>query len=299
VAVAREHSFFGKVELIAISSFRQLARASASRWESDPTKPGSRPLDRRTVPSELLSGAGHRAITVARRSRRGRTVVMGFANCSVRAVPVYGHPKRAPLLCRILLLVAFPLGLAAVPAAAAPDAPDAKATAFMSELWNQALELLNKKAPPAEREARFRELFHKDFDTPGIARFVLGRYWRTASPQEQKEFLKLFDDYVVYVYTARWSDFEGEQFKITGTHPDQDSVLVSTDVSTPGAPQAFKVDWRLKSNDGAYKISDVIVDGVSMLVTQRSEFASVIQRHGGQVQGLLDLMREKTASAAQ
>jgi phospholipid transport system substrate-binding protein len=224
---------------------------------------------------------------------------MGFANCSVRAVPVYGHLKRAPLLCRILLVVAFPLALAAGPAAASPDAPDAKATAFMNELWNQALELLNKKAPPAEREARFRELFRKDFDTPGIARFVLGRYWRTASPQEQKEFLKLFDDYVVFVYTARWSDFEGEQFKITGTHPDQDSVLVSTDVSTPGAPQAFKVDWRLKNDDGVYKISDVIVDGVSMLVTQRSEFASVIQRHGGQVQGLLNLMREKTASAAQ
>jgi phospholipid transport system substrate-binding protein len=198
-----------------------------------------------------------------------------------------------------LLLIALPLAIAAGPAAAAPDVLDAKATAFMNGLWNQALELLNKKAPSAERQARFRELFHKDFDTPGIARFVLGRYWRTASPEEQKEFLKLFDEYVVYVYTARLSDFEGEQFKITSAHPDQDSVLVSTDVITPGAPQPLKVDWRLVSDDGAYKISDVIVDGVSMLVTQRSEFASVIQRHGGQIQGLINLMREKTASAAQ
>ncbi|HEY2539185.1 MAG TPA: ABC transporter substrate-binding protein [Stellaceae bacterium] len=197
------------------------------------------------------------------------------------------------------MLIALPLAIAAGPATAAPDALDAKATAFMTGLWNQALELLNKKAPSAERQARFRELFHKDFDTPGIARFVLGRYWRTASPEEQKEFLKLFDEYVVYVYTARLSDFEGEQFKITSAHPDQDSVLVSTDVITPGAPQPLKVDWRLVSDDGAYKISDVIVDGVSMLVTQRSEFASVIQRHGGQIQGLINLMREKTASAAQ
>lgn len=118
-------------------------------------------------------------------------------------------------------------------------------------------------------------------------------------PEEQKEFLKLFEDYVVYVYTARLSDFEGEQFKINSAHPDQDTVIVSTDVVTPGAPQPLKVDWRLVNDDGAYKITDVIVDGVSMLVTQRSEFASVIQRHGGQVQGLLDLMREKTASAAQ
>ena len=169
----------------------------------------------------------------------------------------------------------------------------------MSQLWNQALALLSKKTPVADRQARFRELFHNDFDSPGIARFVLGRYWRTASPDEQKEFLKLFDDYVVFVYTARLSDFEGEQFKITGARSDQNAVIVSSDVVTPGAPQPLKVDWRLVNGDGAYKINDVIVDGVSMLVTQRSEFASVIQRHGGQVQGLIDLMREKTASAAQ
>jgi phospholipid transport system substrate-binding protein len=201
---------------------------------------------------------------------------------------------------RLVLLIALPLLIAAGPAVAAPSGEvDAKATAFMNQLWNRAIELLNKKAPAAQRQAQFRELFHNDFDSPGIARFVLGRYWRTASPEEQKEFLKLFEEYVVYVYTARLSDFEGEQFKIKGAHPDQGSVIVSTDVITPGAPTPLKVDWRLVDDDGAYKISDVIVEGVSMLVTQRSEFASIIQRHGGQVQGLLDLMREKTASSTQ
>jgi phospholipid transport system substrate-binding protein len=202
-------------------------------------------------------------------------------------------------LGRVLLVILLPLAMAAGPAAAAPDVANSNAYTFMNELWSQALDLLNKKRPVAERQARFRELFHKDFDSPGIARFVLGRYWRTATPEEQKEFLKLFDDYVVYVYTARLSDFEGEQFKITGTRTDGDATLVSTDVITPGAPQPLKVDWRLVNDDGAYKITDVIVDGVSMLITQRSEFASVIQRHGGQVQGLLNLMRQKTASAAQ
>jgi phospholipid transport system substrate-binding protein len=210
------------------------------------------------------------------------------------------RPSRAPRLCSFLLLVALPLAIAAGPAlAAAPAEADPKATAFMSELWNRAVDLLNKKTPAAERQARFRELFHSDFDSPGIARFVLGRYWRTASPEEQKEFLKLFEEYVVYVYTARLSDFQGEEFKISAARPDQGSVIVSTDVSSPGAKTPLKVDWRLVNDDGAYKISDVIVEGVSMLVTQRSEFASIIQRHGGKVQGLLNLMREKTASATQ
>jgi len=199
------------------------------------------------------------------------------------------------------MLILLPLVVAAGPALAAPSTGDAgaQATAFMNELWRHALELLNNKAPIAERQARFRTLFHNDFDSPGIARFVLGRYWRAATPEEQKEFLKLFEDYVVFVYTARLSDFSGEEFKISGSRPDADAVIVSTDVIAPGAPQPLKIDWRLVNDAGAYKINDVIVEGVSMAVTQRSEFASVIQRHGGQVQGLIDLMRQKTASAAQ
>ncbi len=201
---------------------------------------------------------------------------------------------------RLLLTAGLLLAVAAGPAmAAAPsDGANAPAVAFMNKLWSRAIEVLNNKTPIAQRQAQFRELFHDDFDCPGIARFVLGRYWRSASPDEQKEFLKLFEDYVVFVYTTRLSDFGGEQFKVSGSRPDQDAVIVSTDVITPGAPQPLKIDWRLVNDDGAFKIADVIVEGVSMMVTQRSEFASVIQRHGGQVQNLLDLMREKTASAA-
>ena len=99
---------------------------------------------------------------------------------------------------------------------------------------------LNKKAPVAERQARFRELFQSDFDCPGIARFVLGRYWRSASAEEQKEFLKLFQDYVVFVYTARLSDFGGEQFKVNGSRLDAGLVIVSTAVISPGAPQPLE-----------------------------------------------------------
>src|SRR5271154_5471601 len=169
------------------------------------------------------------------------------------------------LLTRRLMLFLLPLALAASPAIAAPPPRDSGAPApvFMNELWNHALELLNTKTPVAQRQAEFRALFHNDFDSPGIARFVLGRYWRTASPEEQKEFLKLFEDYVVYVYTARLSDFGGEEFKINGARPDQGAVVVSTDVSAPGAPTPLKVDWRLVDDDGVFKISDVIVEGVS------------------------------------
>jgi phospholipid transport system substrate-binding protein len=185
--------------------------------------------------------------------------------------------------------------------AASPNAIAADANVFMSELWTRAVEVLDKKAPLTERLTRFRQLFQADFDGPGIARFVLGRYWRTASEQEQQEYMKLFEDYVIFVYGTRLSHFNGETFKVRGSRTDESGTVVSTDIISPSGEPPIKVDWRLVADKGAFKINDVIIEGISMMVTQRSEFASIIQRHGGKVGGLLALMREKTntASAAQ
>jgi phospholipid transport system substrate-binding protein len=199
--------------------------------------------------------------------------------------------RRALLTGLFVLITAPSLG-------APPSVNPAEAVAFMNQLWGRAIEVLNKKGDAAARLARFRELFHEDFDCPGIARFVLGRYWRTASEEEQQEFVKLFEDYVVFVYTARLSNFGGERFKIRGSRSDGDGVIVSTEIVSGGNAGPLRIDWRLVTDNGAYKINDVIVEGVSMMVTQRSEFASVVQRHGGHVGGLLTMMREKTASAA-
>jgi phospholipid transport system substrate-binding protein len=142
-------------------------------------------------------------------------------------------------------------------------------------------------------------LFHEDFDAPGIARFVLGRYWRTASEEEQKEFVKAFEDYAVFVYTVRLADFGGQSFKVRGSRSDGYGVIVSTDVQGAGSATPLRIDWRLVTDDsGAYKINDLIVEGISMMTTQRSEFASVVQRNGGQLRGVLAMMRQRTASAA-
>jgi phospholipid transport system substrate-binding protein len=113
--------------------------------------------------------------------------------------------------------------------------------------------------------------------------------------------MKLFEDYVIFVYGTRLSHFNGETFKVRGSRTDESGTVVSTDIISPSGEPPIKVDWRLVADRGAFKINDVIIEGISMMVTQRSEFASIIQRHGGQVGGLLALMREKTntASAAQ
>ena len=168
-------------------------------------------------------------------------------------------------------------------------------SAFIDELGRRALDVLSNRVSPEVRQARFRELFRQSFDGPRIARFVLGRYWQTASEPERREFMKLFEDYVVFAYSSRLSEYGGELFRVGGSRADGDAVIVASEIVRPGGNQPLKVDWRLNNENGALKIADVIVDGISMAVTQRSEFAAVIQRNGGQVEGLLTLMREKTA----
>jgi phospholipid transport system substrate-binding protein len=198
------------------------------------------------------------------------------------------------MMRRSLVTILFIL-IATTTLAAPPPVNPADAVAFMHQLWSRAAELLNNKTDPAMRQARFRQLFHEDFDGAGIAQFVLGRYWRSTSEQEQREFVKLFEDYVVFVYTARLANFGGETVKIRGSRSDSDGVIVSADVTSPGSASGLRMDWRLVNDNGAYRINDVIVEGVSMTVTQRSEFASILQRNGGQVRGLIALMRQKTA----
>ena len=204
-------------------------------------------------------------------------------------------------MTRRLFLTIVALLIGSAPLTTASNAVAADAGVFMNELWGRTVEVLSNKVPRAERLARFRELYQQNFDGPGIARFVLGRYWRSASEQEQQEYLKLFQDYVVFVYGTRLSDFNGERFKVRGSRTDESGTIVSTDIISQKGDAPIKVDWRLITDHGAFKINDVIIEGISMLVTQRSEFASVIQRHGGQVGELLAMMRErtKTASAAQ
>ncbi|MBV8889717.1 MAG: ABC transporter substrate-binding protein [Alphaproteobacteria bacterium] len=194
---------------------------------------------------------------------------------------------------RSLPLYAFLLLFGA--AAGLPRAANAQdAAAFVGNLGTQAIQVLGPSVSPAARVARFRELFSADFDVAGIARFVLGRYWNVATPQQQQEFLRLFQEYIVQAYSARLGQYGGEPFRVTGTRPGAEETVVNSQILRPSGP--VQVDWYLVGGPGGYKITDVYVGGISMKATQRDEFAAVIQRNGGQIDGLLAQLRQKLAA---
>jgi phospholipid transport system substrate-binding protein len=200
------------------------------------------------------------------------------------------------MMRRSLLTAAFIMLAGALAPAIAAAAADP--TALISNLSSRVLEVLGKDATQSQRVARFRDLLREDFAVPEIARFVLGQYWNVVTEQQRTEFVKLFEEYIALAYSTRLAQYSGETFKVTGSRPDADGAIVSSQILRPAGAAPVKVEWRLIERNGVYKISDVSVDGISMAVTQRAEFASVIQHNGGQAQGLITMLREKTGGSA-
>jgi phospholipid transport system substrate-binding protein len=166
---------------------------------------------------------------------------------------------------------------------------------FISDLGARAITVLSSQAPQSEREKQFRAIFDAGFDVPAIARFTLGRYWLTASEAQRTEYTALFSTYMVHVYTVRFNEFVGLKFMVTGSRPEGDaSSLVS---SRMGNTQPVAIDWRVATKGGDFKITDLVVEGISMSVTQRQEFGAVIQRGGGDVESLLKLLRQRTTQS--
>jgi len=201
---------------------------------------------------------------------------------------------RRSLLTTAVVLTTGALG-PALPARAGADP-----VAFINSLDSQ-LQMVAGDPSAEQRRAGFRRLFHEDFDIPGLGRFVLGRFVRIMTAPEQQEFLGLFENYVVATYSDRLSEYVvgGVVPRVIGSRLDPDGAIVSSEFNRGSAPSvgAIRVDWRLTGRDGVYKVTDIIIDGLSMAVNGRSELEGVAQRNGGQPQAILAVMRQETANA--
>jgi phospholipid transport system substrate-binding protein len=192
--------------------------------------------------------------------------------------------------------VAFIAGTLAptIPAIAGNDP-----ASLINSLGSQ-FQIVARSPSEAQKVAQFGVLFREDFDVPGLGRFVLGRFARFLTPSEQQQFLNLFETYVVYTYTDRLSDFaaDGAALRVTGSQPFADGAIVSSEVIRDDRVQPIKIDWRLNWRDGMYKIADIVIDGLSMAVSGRSDLEGVVERNGGQPQVILGVLQQDCQRAA-
>ena len=185
--------------------------------------------------------------------------------------------------------------VAALTPAKKQPVPSHPAARHIEKLGGEVLAVL--KDPSMSKDQRiayFRDLLARDLDIPLIARFVTGKHWRSASPEQRRSYLEVFSAFVVQTYSARLGGVEVNEIQVLETEPvgQRDILVRSRVVQSKGAP--LRADWRLTNRDGIFRILDLSVEGISMALTLRQEFSSVLRRKGG-VDGLIAILRKRTA----
>ena len=177
------------------------------------------------------------------------------------------------MIQRFLLLSAFVLFSSIIEDAPKSLAATNDPASFVSDLPSRALAPMPNADTTAARQERFRQLFRQYFDVESCARSALGPYWLKATAQQRQEFVELYEDYVIIGYSAHLGAV-ASRIQINGAAP-------------------IRVDWQLNPTNHGYKVTDLIVNGISMAGTQHSDLVSVIQRHDGHLPSLLVALREK------
>jgi len=202
---------------------------------------------------------------------------------------------RRPLSVVTLLVLLF-APLAAGAKTGKTDSQEARA--YIDELAQNALTILQDDGSSlADREAAVRDLIEDNLDMDTIGRFVMGRHWRNADKEQQEEYLGLFREFVLQTYARRLGGYSGQTFKVVDAREigKRGDVLVNTEIIEEGAPPIV-AGWRVSTREGRMVILDVMVEGVSMAATQRSEFDAIVRRDG--VDGLIEVLRVKVTKLA-
>lgn len=174
-----------------------------------------------------------------------------------------------------------------------------KAEAFIKATGDEVIAALKDgSATGANAEGWFREMLGRTLDIDTMGRFTLGRFWRSASPAQREDFIDAFRENLVSVYSRRLQEYSGENFRVIGSRPEgRKDTMVTTEITSQSG-QSIDADWRVRGqDDGSYRVIDFVVGNVSLLASQRSEYASVIQRNGGSIDALIQAIRAKTGQA--
>jgi phospholipid transport system substrate-binding protein len=158
---------------------------------------------------------------------------------------------------------------------------------FVRSLGDEVVAIL-KSQHQKQRKQKFHQIFLTAFDVDAMAQFAAGNYWRRADDRQKQEYVKLFADYVATLYANKFADYAGHSFKIVSERANGDNVAVEG-VIVQGQQAPLRFDFRLRKTEAGFKIADVYVEGMSLLITKRDEFMTVLSREG--MDGLLQRLR--------
>ena len=133
-------------------------------------------------------------------------------------------------------------------------------------------------------------------DFQEATRLAVGRSWREASKEQQQQLVEQFRRMLVRTYSNALGRYEGQTMKVLPSHykPDDTDVTVRNQYIRPGQ-KPVELDYAMHKTDEGWKIYDIVVEGVSLVLTYRSEFDAIVKQNG--IDGLIKRLAEKNTPA--
>ena len=202
--------------------------------------------------------------------------------------------KRRVRASSALSLVGLVLGLVLLGAARA-DTPD-RASAVVKDTTDRMLQVLQKRR--AEIDARPQiiyglvdEIVVPNFDFERITQYAMGRFWRQADAGQRQVLVEEFRRLLVRTYAKALLNYSGQAIRILPLRPSREGrILVQTEINQPGGP-TVPIDYQMYLKESAWKVYDVVIDGVSLVANYRGSFAEEIRRGG--IAGLIQALKTR------
>lgn len=192
---------------------------------------------------------------------------------------------------RRFLLTVSAAWLAIGRGAHAQSATDRAAT-FVKATGDKLVAVVNGPGSPQQKRQILTQIIDGAVDVDGVARFCLGRFWRQASPEQQKRYITIFHQVLVTNITAKLGEYKGVKFTVGRTEPDDENAKVNTVVDRPNSPPT-NVQWVISNPASDPKIVDVVAEGTSLRLTQRSDYASYLSHNNYNIDALISAMQQQ------
>jgi phospholipid transport system substrate-binding protein len=169
-----------------------------------------------------------------------------------------------------------------------------RATAFVENFGNKLVAVINGPGSAQDKRRIISQIIDAAVDVDGVARFCLGRFWRQASPPQQQRFVMLFHQALVSNIVAKLGEYRGVKFTVGRSRQEDEDEIVSSVVERPNNPPT-NVDWVISDPNSNPKIIDVVAEGTSFRLTQRSDYASYLAHNNNSVDALINALQQQAA----
>lgn len=170
----------------------------------------------------------------------------------------------------------------------------AKAVAFVQQTGAELVNIVNGPLGAAQKRQAITQIVERAVDVDAIARFCLGRFWRTASSDQQRRYVAAFHQVLVTNISSKLGDYQGVKLTVQHGRQQDDTAIVTTLVERPNNPPTT-VDWVVETPSNQPRIVDVLAEGTSLRLTQRQDYASYLTRNNNDVNALINAMNQQTA----